>query len=79
MRSDTDWSAAILLDFRPCNVNTADELDCEIKDIFALDNLGRGEMIGGTLHVYYSDESVMRATLLSALKGRGVHVEWHKR
>ncbi len=68
-----------MLDNRPCNVNTAGELDHEIRDIFALDLAGRDDEISGTLHVYFSDDSVKQASLLPHLLARGVQVEWHKR
>jgi hypothetical protein len=68
-----------LLDNKPCEVNTAAELDSEIRDIFALDLVQRGDQICGTLHVYYADESVKRAILIPTLKARGVAIEWHKK
>jgi hypothetical protein len=67
-----------MLDYRPCNVANAAELDNQIRDIFALDMVGRGDEICGTLHVYYSDEAVKQASLLSNLRAHGVNVEWHK-
>lgn len=67
-----------MLDARPCRVSTAAELDAEIRDIFALDLVQRGDQISGTLNVYYSDESVKQASLITALKARGVAIEWHK-
>ena len=65
-----------MLDNRPCDVGTSAELDAEIRDIFALDMVGRGDEICGTLHVVYSDESVKRATLVPELESRGVAIEW---
>jgi len=67
-----------VLDHRPCVVKTAAELDAEIRDIFALDVIGRGDEIGGTLHVNYSDESVKQASLVSTLESRGVTIVWRK-
>jgi len=67
-----------LLDYRPCNVKTADELDAEIRDIFALDLVGRGDEISGTLFVNYSDESVKQASLIPVLQRRGVEIQWRK-
>lgn len=67
-----------MLDSRPCNVASAAELDAEIRDIFALDMLGRGDEISGTLHVSYTDESVKDAALVPALENRGVFIEWHR-
>jgi hypothetical protein len=67
-----------MLDYRPCNVATAAQLDAEIRDIFALDMVQRGDQICGTLNVHYSDESVKQASLIPRLEARGVHIEWHK-
>ena len=67
-----------MLDNRRCNVHTAAELDKEIRDILAMDSVGRGDQISGTLHVHFSDESVKDATLLSALVDRGVKIDWHQ-
>lgn len=61
------------------NVKTAAELDNEIRsNIAALDNLGRGDEIYGTLYVDYSGESVKRASLIPWLERRGVSVVWRK-
>jgi hypothetical protein len=68
-----------MLDNRLCEVNTAAELDAEIRDILYLDDMGRGEEISGTLHVDYSDESVKQASLISNLESRGVAIDWRKR
>ena len=68
-----------MLDHRPCEVKSAAELDAQIRDIFALDLVGRGDEIGGTLYVSYSDESVRRASLLSTLERRGVTIVWRKK
>lgn len=67
-----------MLDYRPCNVSSAAQLDAEIRDIFFLDSVGRGDEIAGILNVYYSDESVKTASLISTLEARGVEVIWHK-
>jgi hypothetical protein len=67
-----------LLDKRYCEVKTAEELNAQIRDIFALDLAGRGDEISGTLHVNYSDESVKKAGLIDQLQGRGVTIAWHK-
>jgi hypothetical protein len=68
------------LDNRPCKVNTAAELDNEIREIFALDDkFGRGDEISGTLHVYYTDESVKSAQNIRLLEEKyGVQIEWHE-
>jgi hypothetical protein len=68
-----------MLDSRPCDVSTADQLDAVIRDIFALDSVQRGDEISGTLNVYYTDESVKKASLIPYLRGRGVDIEWHKK
>ena len=68
-----------MLDYRHCDVQTAAQLDAEIRDIFALTMVQRGDEISGTLNVYYSDESVKRASLLPHLRGRGVYIAWHKK
>jgi hypothetical protein len=67
-----------MLNYRPCFVKTAAELDAEIRSIFALDHVGRGDEIGGILHVDYTDESVKQASLIPLLERRGVVIEWRK-
>lgn len=67
-----------LLDYKPCKVSTAAELNNEIRNILALDMVGRSDEISGTLHVHYTDEAVKRAGLVPLLKSRGVAIEWHK-
>jgi hypothetical protein len=67
-----------MLDYKPCNVATAAQLDAEIRDIFALDMVQRGDEISGTLHVHYTDDSVKKASLIRNLEARGVVIEWHK-
>jgi hypothetical protein len=67
-----------MLDTRKCEVSTATELDAEIRAIFALDLVQRGNEINGTLYVDYSDESVKQASLLPALQSRGVKIIWRK-
>lgn len=68
-----------MLDKRLCEVATAAELDKEIREIFALDNIGRGDEISGILNVRYTDESVKIASLIPRLESRGVEIIWHKR
>ena len=67
-----------MLDGRLCEVKTADELDAEIRDIFALDLIQRGDEICGKLYVDYADESVKQASLIPTLIGRGVRIIWRK-
>jgi hypothetical protein len=66
-----------VLDLRPCSVSSAEELDAQIKDVFDLEAVDRTE-ISGTLHVYYTDESVKAAKLIPILEERGVSIEWHR-
>jgi len=59
------------------DVSSKDELDLKIRtEILALENLGRGDEIYGTVHVTSHEESVMEASLVLYLKARGVSVEW---
>lgn len=67
-----------MLDNRRCAVNTPEELNREIRDILALESVGRGSEIGGTLHVDYLSESVKQASLVSELERRGVSIIWRK-
>ena len=67
-----------MLDTRVCNVTTAAELDAEIRDIFSLDLVGRGDEISGTLYIHYGDDSVKQASLVTNLESRGVAIEWCK-
>ena len=65
-----------MLDKRQCVVKTAGELDAEIRDILALQAVGREDEICGTLYIDYQDESVKEAMLISELTDRGVHIVW---
>ena len=67
-----------MLDYIPCSAKTATELDAKLREIFALDNVGRGDEISGTLYIDYSDESVKLATLVPTLESRGVAIVWRK-
>jgi len=67
-----------MLDKRPCTVNTAVELDAEIRDILALQHVQRADQICGTLYVNYTDESVKTATLIPALEQWGVTIVFRK-
>ena len=67
-----------MLDRRQCVVRSAAELDTQIREIFALDMVGRGDEISGTLYVDYSDEAVRSASLIPMLVSRGVHLEWRR-
>jgi hypothetical protein len=68
-----------MLDTRPCTVNSASQLDQEIKEIFSLDMDHRSGEISGTLHVHYTDEAVKTAMLIRSLECRGVRIKWHKK
>ena len=61
-----------------CEVDTADQLDTEIRKIAALEHVGRGDEIHGTFTVQYSDESVRKAALVPWLENKGVAVMWQK-
>jgi hypothetical protein len=69
----------LMLDTRPCNVASAEQLDSEIKEIFSLDMDHRSGEIKGTLHVHYTDDSVKQAMLIRSLECRGVRIKWHKK
>ena len=68
-----------MLDHRYCLVRSTAELDAEIRDIFALDMVGRSHEIGGTLHVNYTDESVKQASLISFFLGIIIKLIWRPR
>jgi hypothetical protein len=68
-----------MLDFKRCEVSTPEQLDSEIRGIFALDMERRSAEICGTLHVHYTDESVKQAQLVRSLQCRGVNIKWHKK
>ncbi|MFY9742616.1 MAG: hypothetical protein WA252_10130 [Candidatus Sulfotelmatobacter sp.] len=61
-----------------CEVDTPAQLDAEIRNITALDEINRGDEIYGTFTVKYSDESVKSASLVSWLENKGVAVIWEK-
>ncbi len=61
-----------------CEVDTAEQLDSEIRKIAALENVGRGDEIYGTFTVQYSDEVVKRASLVPWLENRGVAIVWRE-
>jgi len=68
-----------VLDYRRCDVNSAAELDAEIRDIFALDQVGRGDEISGTLYIDYVGEATKSASLIPTLEARGVGIVWRKK
>lgn len=68
-----------MLDYRRCDVNNAAELDAAIRDIFALDQAGRGDEISGALHVDYISEATKSASLIPTLEARGVEIVWRKK
>jgi hypothetical protein len=61
-----------------CGVDTADQLDTEIRNTAALESIGRGDEIHGTFTVQYSDEAVKNASLVPWLENKGVAVVWQK-
>lgn len=67
-----------MLNNRKCKVKTAAELDAEVRDILALEMVGRGDEISGTLYVDYEDEAVKNSSLITQLTIRGVDVVWRK-
>lgn len=62
------------------DVKNAAELDFKLRnEIFALDNLGRGNEIYGTVSVVYSEEVAKTSSLVAQLESRSVVFVWHKR
>ena len=62
------------------NVENAAELDVKLRnEIFALDNLGRGDEVYGTVSVVYSDENAKTSSLVAQLEARGVVFTWSER
>ncbi len=62
------------------DVKDTAELDSKIRgEILALDLLGRGDEIHGTVHVTYSDESAKRASLAGLLEARCVAFSCEKK
>ena len=62
------------------DVKDAAELDSKIRgEILALDLLGRGDEIYGTVRVTYSDENTKRASLVRLLEARDVAFSWEKK
>ena len=60
--------------------NSADqrqELDSKLRgEILALDNVGRGDEIHGSIEVIYSDDRVKGCSLIGLLEERGVAFSW---
>ena len=67
-----------MLNNRKCTVKTAAELDAEVRDILALEMVGRGDEISGTLYVDFEDEAVKDSTSIAQLTARGVDIVWRK-
>jgi hypothetical protein len=62
------------------DVMNAAELDVKLRnEIFALDSLGRGSEIYGTVSVVYSEDDAKTSSLVAQLESRGVIFVWHKR
>jgi hypothetical protein len=70
-----------VLDGRPCDVNTAEELNREIRGILSIEMVypDRAGEISGTLYVDYADESVKNASLIPELEARDVTIVWRKK
>lgn len=61
-------------------VKGAEDLDIKLRsEIFALDNLGRGDEIYGTVSVVYSDDNAKTSSLVAQLESRGVAFVWSKK
>ena len=61
-------------------VEDVTDLDIKLRnEIFALDNLGRGDEIYGTVSVVYSDENAKSSNLVAQLESRGVTFNWSKK
>ena len=61
-------------------VKDAAELDLKIRgEILPLDVLGRGDEMYGTVHVTYSDDRAIQASLVAYLEARGVLFSWEKK
>ena len=62
------------------NVENAADLDIKLRnEIFALDNLGRGDEIYGTVSVVYSDDNAKTSSMVAQLESRGVAFIWSKK
>lgn len=59
--------------------NQRRELDSELRNILALDSVGRGDEIHGTVQVIYSEDDAMRASLIGSLEARGVTFSWNRK
>jgi len=61
-------------------VKGAEDLEIKLRnEIFALDNLGRGDEIYGTVSVVYSDDNAKTSSLVAQLESRGVAFIWSKK
>ena len=57
--------------------SSPEDLDRRLRsEVLALDNLGRGDEIHGTIVVSFSDERVTSASLVPLLEARGVTFHW---
>jgi len=59
--------------------NERQQLDSELRNILAMDNLGRGEEIYGSVAITYSNDDAKRASLIGVLEGRGVVFSWTRK
>lgn len=57
--------------------DSPEDLDQSLRsEVLALDNLGRGDEIHGTIIVSFSNQRVKAASLVPALEARGVAFRW---
>lgn len=69
---------ASLSDKRYFKARTAADLDEEIRNIFALELLRRGNEECRTLYVDYQNEDVKKASLIPQITAYGINVVWRK-
>ena len=75
-RKRRNANASLELQCRECGRG----LDVKLRnEIFALDNLGRGDEVYGTVSVVYSDENAKTSSLVAQLEARGVVFTWSER
>ena len=59
--------------------NQRHALDAHLRDILALEAVGRGDEIYGAVEVFYSDEDAKRSSSAQTLQARGVQFHWSLR
>jgi hypothetical protein len=61
------------------DVKDAAELDSKLGgEILALEKIGRGDELHGTVHVTYADDDAKRASLVARLEALGIVFSWKK-